>query len=724
MAIRPVFERLRPQSRGVLGPRPRPKLVLAIGFIIFTIYLLSYKSSGDGYRVVPWSRDQKSDRPRTEQQVEKERAKQLREQHEQNLRDEFAYEYERAKSLPGNDAIYGNTLATLISKEIRAPEHTGDLKEASQKPLGFAMDKPVAYDPYPDYESSEWKKTHRGTYVPCRGATGDYVEDIQVFKGHPHDFPAESFGSFDTLNIDGNLCFERETRLGPYGYTTVLKDGHPINWDNVNWGELQDTCVELNQDRYDLEGEPNPYLDVYPELVGAARDLRGEKRFRRKTKSKRHNPYPNLANSNRSSTARPHLPPQKRSAILLRSYTGKTYSDNDRQNIRALVSELALKSGGEYHVYLLLHVRDNSLDIFGNADTYQYVLNANVPKEFHDMTILWNDHAVWEIYTKMTDENERSVHSAQWLSVQKFSMEFPEYDFVWNWEMDARFTGHHYDFLEKLHAFAKKQPRRGLWERNERYYIPSYHGDYDHDFRNDVETRTKGQQVWGPPYLPFITPVGPKPPVARPEQDNYSWGVNEDADLITIGPIFDPVGSNWVIRDHIWGYSDENHDKLDLPRRTTIVTQSRVSKHLLNIMHVENLRGNHVASEMTPQTVALLHGMKTVFAPQPVWFDRPWNGTFLAKWFNPGPRGASGGEGSPMGWGRERRYQGSTWYYRAEAPPRLYNNWIGYYDTGIGGPEWEEQHGRPCLPPMMIHPIKEVRRTEPDFASGFELAYG
>ncbi|EEY14327.1 conserved hypothetical protein [Verticillium alfalfae VaMs.102] len=141
-------------------------------------------------------------------------------------------------------------------------------------------------------------------------------------------------------------------------------------------------------------------------------------------------------------------------------------------------------------------------------------------------------------------------------------------------------------------------------------------------------------------------------------------------------------------------------------------------------MHVENLRGNHIASEMTPQTVALLHGLKTVFAPHPVWFDRPWNGTFLAKWFNPGPRGATGGEGSPMGWGRERRYQGSTWYYRADPPARMYNNWMGYEDTHVGGKAWEEKHGRPCLPPMMIHPVKEVKQTQPGFETHFELAYG
>lgn len=721
MAIRPVFERLRPQSRSVMSPRPRPKLLLIVAFVLCTIYLLGFGPSGDAYRVVPWNHES-SDHSKTSEEKQKEMAREQREQYEQALRDEFADEYEAARSLPGNDAMYGNTLATLISKDIRIPEHAAALKPAPQKPLGFAMDQPFSYNPYPAYNTKEWKKTNRGKFDACRGPNGDLIEDMLVFKGHPHDFPAESFGSFDVLNMDGNLCFERETRLGPHGYTTVLKDGHPINWNHVNWGELQRSCLELNKDRYNIHGPSNPYFNNYPGLFSPAgnEDLRREGLQQKRTDDINSV----FANGNRSATAPPLAPAHHRSALLLRSYTGKTYTENDKQNIRALVSELALRSGAEYHVYLLLHVRDTALDIFGDADTYQYVLNENVPKEFHDMTILWNDQSVWEIYTAMTDDNERSVHSAQWLSVQKFSMEHPEYEYIWNWEMDARFTGHHYDFLEKLHTFAKKQPRRGLWERNERYYIPSFHGDYDYDFRNDVESRTQGDQIWGPPDLPFINPVGPKPPVSSPEQDPYQWGVGEDADLITIGPIFDPVNSNWVIRDHVWGYSDENHDKLDLPRRTTIVTQSRVSKRLLDIMHIENLRGNHIASEMTPQTVALLHGLKTVFAPHPVWFDRPWNGTFLARWFNPGPRGASGGEGSPMGWGRERRYQGSTWYYRAEPPARLYNNWMGYEDTAIGGQQWEEMHGRPCLPPMMIHPIKDVRKTEPGFETKFELAYG
>jgi hypothetical protein len=223
--------------------------------------------------------------------------------------------------------------------------------------------------------------------------------------------------------------------------------------------------------------------------------------------------------------------------------------------------------------------------------------------------------------------------------------------------MDTRVTGQHYDVLTKLARFAKNQPRKGLWERNELFYIPSAHGDFDTKFRKDVEFSYHGESpIWGPPKLPFIRPVGPTPPTDSPVEDDYEWGVGEEADITTLSPTFDPVDSGWVMRGEVWGYSDEEHPSGSLPLRTTIITQCRASRKLVDIMHVENMRGNHVASEMTPQTVALLHGLKAVYAPMPVFFDRPWSGEQLAKWFDGGPRGESGGPGSAMGWGREGRF--------------------------------------------------------------------
>ncbi|KAK2005511.1 hypothetical protein LZ32DRAFT_664323 [Colletotrichum eremochloae] len=654
-----------------------------------------------------------------EEERKKQEAEAARSHYEQQLRDQFAREYEAAKQLPGSGAIYGNTLNTLVRQQDRSNEQAEHFRPSSAEEQPYANQRPVHFDPYPKYNSDEWNKTHRAPYVACVGALGEPVEDLLVFKGHPRDFPKPSMGGFDILDMDGNICYERDTRLGQYGLTPQLhsKTGLPVDWNNIEWGNLQKECLERNAPRFG-SGKPNKYLTTaYPEIA---------KKYGKKTEmAKRRDSGPGAKDEiDGKLNTGDHTEHEARTAVLLRTYTGKKYTENDKQVIRSLISELSLRSGGEYEVFLLLHVRDDSVNIKDDKER-QNILDTHIPKEFHSITKPWNDQAVWDIYTALTDAEEKTVHHAQWLSVQKFSIDHPEFDYIWNWEMDVRVVGHSYDFVRRLEEFSKKQPRRGLWERNERYYIPTFHGGYETDFRMHIEEATRGRtQVWGPPQVSFINPVGPKPPVSNPADDDYQWGVGEDADLITLGPIFDPVNSSWIFGNKIWGYTDDqNPDPETLPRRTTIITQSRISKRLLDIMHVENLRGNHIASEMTPQTVALLHGLKAVFAPHPTWFDRAWNGAFLDTWFNSGDKG-SGGEGSPFGYGRERRYQGTTWYYRAEPPSRLYNNWMGYIDTEIGGRQWEMEHGRPCLPPMILHPVKKVEPTEPGFATRFELNYG
>ncbi|KAL5086101.1 hypothetical protein Trisim1_009589 [Trichoderma cf. simile WF8] len=666
-------------------------------------------------------------------------------QHEKDMRKMWRYAYSTTANLESSGKIYGNTLSTLDYKENRTDAMRQKLREDPQADVGFSVDKPVRFNPYPKYNSDEWKKQRHAAHVPCKGPTGEPVEDLLVFKGRPHNFPEPNFGSYSLFNMDPNLCWERDTRLGPYGLLQQTKKVadkvEVIDWDNVNWGDLQKRCLEANAARFDLNRDKkNPYLDVYPELAKpetpkneAPKDADEKAATPQKDKEspvqppreddktvkiKGRSPFDSSGGEDEAKIVK-----EKRSVILLRSYTGKVYSKNDKETIRAMISELSLKSGGEIEVVLLVQVKDNKLNIFDDPEVYQSVLQKHIPPEFHGITVLWNDKQVWDIYTKL-DEKARTVHTAQWLCVQKFSADHPEFDYIWNWEMDFRFTGHHYDMLDNIAKFAAKQPRRGSWERSERWYIPEYHGDYDTTFRKDVEETYAGDTVWGAPDLPFIKPVGPKPPVKTPEEDNYSWGVGEEADFIALGPIFNPVHSNWIIADNVWGYSDKEHRARDLPRRTTIVTHSRLSKRLIDIMHIENLRGNHVASEMTPQTLALIHGFKAVYAPHPIFTDRDWNGKFLNSWFNPGPKGESGGYGSPMGWGRERRFQGNSWYYRAEPPNRMYNNWMGWVDTGIGGEEWEQEHGRPCLPSILLHPVKDTTPTKKDHKTGFELFYG
>lgn len=560
------------------------------------------------------------------------------------------------------------------------------------------------------------------------------MEDIQVFKGRSQNFPNPGFGSHDVLGLDRNICFERDTRMAQYGFGPVVdKNGVPVDWDSVNWGDLQHQCVERNQARFNTRAA-SPKNEYIADLEGSA-DLKrdgdgGQAEPLSQTLGRLWRGKSGQGFQRRSKTAgtkRTHdstSKPEARTAVLLRSFSGKTYTENDKQVIRSLITELSLRTGGEYEVVLFVHVKETDVDIFASDEAYNQAIEDHVPAEFRSIAVLWNEPTLEDIYPMLTSK-ARKVHSGQFLPVQLFMQEFREFDYVWNWEMDSRVVGHHYDMLNKLAEFGRKEPRRGIWERSERYFIPSFYGSYDSGFRYAVERDHGNQSVWGPPAVPesVVKPQGPKPPVATPQEDNFKWGVGEEADLITLAPMFNPVNSGWILRNQVWGYRSVNFPWGKLPRRTTIITQLRASRKLLDLMHAEDLRGNHVASEMACQTTALLHGLKAVYAPMPVFFDRAWSGSQLAKWFNGGPKGESGSFGSAMAWGQEGRFLGSTWYYRAFPPQRLYNNWMGYEDTRIGGPEWEAEHGRPCLPSMILHPIKEIKPTERGFSTDSQLPY-
>lgn len=631
--------------------------------------------------------------------------------------------------MPGAGAVYGNTLSTLTDKDKVLPETLSRLTIANESTAFETEEKPYYFNPYPKYGSDDWKEEHRADFVPCGGPAGREHRDVQVYKGRPERFPSPSFGSYELFGIDPSLCFERDARLGQFGLQYQFEaEGKRLDWATVGWGRLQQECAEKNKARFEKSAISSDG-DRYEAAMSASGGGTPEEELKRQRQaSSRRRSLPQAQSSGSAKYGLPNIRPQNpaehRTAVLLRSYTGRQYTENEKQVIRAMITELSLRTGGKYQVYLLVQVKDQLEDLaLWDSATKDYVLQSQVPKEFHDIAILWGSYEVEEMYPLLDKGDAATVHNAQWLSVQKFMREHTEFDYVWNWEMDSRVLGHHYDMLTKFEAFAKKQPRKGMWERNERYYIPELHGDYDTKFRKMVEKASGKNSVWGPTDLPFISPVGPKPPVSSPSMDNYEWGVGEEADLITLSPIFDPVDSNWILRDQVWQYNDSNHNSTDLPRRTTIVTQSRLSRRLVEAMHGENVKGNHVGSEMAANTVALLHGLKAIFAPMPVFMDRTFPAQSLQKWFNPGPGGVAGGPGSAAGWGLEHRYQGISWYFRAVPPQRMYNNWLGYVDAGVGGKIWEKDHGRPCLQAMILHPIKDVMPTWPGYASTSDLPY-
>lgn len=358
------------------------------------------------------------------------------------------------------------------------------------------------------------------------------------------------------------------------------------------------------------------------------------------------------------------------------------------------------------------------------------------------MGVLWSERQMGLIYGGIPESFYRGlpvhgVYRSAHLPLQWFAHLHPEYDYFWNWEMDVRYTGHWYTLFNKVRQWAKKQPRKGLWERNDRFYIPSVHGTWE-DFKQMVRVQsempvTQQQHLskWanaGPPNQPQVEPKKVEKPVWGPqghdetpsfptdqeppttyEKEPYVWGVDEEADLITFNPLFDPDRTDWILNEDTTGYNTTANFP---PRRTAVITASRLSRRLLDTMHAETgLHRHTMFSEMWPASCALHHGLKAVYAPHPVFVDRDWPVQYLAKTMNNGLNGAVGGAKTGVfGDAYQHNLRGATWHYNSGFAPNLWRRWLGYKIDNVGGEEQElEGEGRMCMPAMLLHPIKDVQ---------------
>ena len=63
-----------------------------------------------------------------------------------------------------------------------------------------------------------------------------------------------------------------------------------------------------------------------------------------------------------------------------------------------MISEVVLRSGGEYSVHFLLHVKDNDVPIWADPETTQDILDENMQEEFHGLTTLWSEAQMRLLY--------------------------------------------------------------------------------------------------------------------------------------------------------------------------------------------------------------------------------------------------------------------------------------------------------------------------------------
>lgn len=573
------------------------------------------------------------------------------------------------------------------------------------------------------------------------------IPRVHAFDGVVKGFPDPVMGSYEIFGLDNSVCFDRYGKLGPYGFgysknfggngagmvgdtegsEAVWKEASEVDYRKVRWAEAQTRCFEKNKKRF-----------------SEAKVLTAEKRQEAELLVPRA-PAERVAEETtpQSDSTRPMTRPLplQRHVVLIRTWNEYVYDEEDILYLRSLIAELGLASGGEYTVHFLVHVKDHGLPIWADEAAYQKVLDESLPAEFRNMGTLWSESQMSMLYGGLSESNYRNlpvygVYRSTYLPVQWFAHTHPEFDFFWHWEMDIRYTGHYYHLFDRIGRWAKQQPRKGLWERNGRFYVPTEHGSFE-DFRHMVRVQTeqatrmpnqkmfddrgrpitniqhtKEQPIWGPqtPKLEWNDidlSEDPKPPSSF-DKDNFEWGVGEDADFITFNPLFDPDSTGWILAEDVTGYDTTGGLP---PRRTAIITASRLSKRLLETMHRETAIQKHIMfSEMWPGSCALHHGLKAVYAPHPVYIDRWWPTDYLAAVFNGGKNGASGGNRmSTFEDRRQRNFLGTTWYYHAQFSERLWKRWLGFKVDDQGGPENElAGEGRMCLPAMLLHPIKQV----------------
>ena len=617
-----------------------------------------------------------------------------------------------------------------ISKEMENPIVSPDeVLGAPRKQMDgqSAYDiKPERLNPFPpDFRSADMVECFLDKYDKVK------VPSLYAYRGVPEGYPEPGYGSYKTVGLRDDICFDRYGRFGPYGwgYRTgqggigmgvdvdekameeVWKDGQ-VDWRDVRWQEAQTRCLEKNKHRF---ATPLAGPMSAKSLLTRAEEEEAE-----------HEEKDEEAPAEKVS----------RHAVVVRTWHTRAWTQEDIVSMRALINELSLATGGQYTIHFLIHVKDDNTLVWSDPAIYDEIMKKSLPEEFQGMGTLWSERQMFLLYGDVgPDVHGRPPHGVYrglLMPFQWFGHNHPEYDYFWHMEMDVRFLGHYYHYFDTVGTWAKKQPRKDLWERNSRFYFPALHGNYS-DFmkivRNGIEVaedRTdllkklgrpsmrSGEQlpIWGPRKFPGSETLNltdsPVPPHSF-EDDKYEWGVGEEADFIGFDPMFDPTGTRWGWRDDAVGYDK----KFPLPpRRTQIVTNARYSKKLLATMHDEVVSHRHTMfTEMWPTSCALHHGYKAVFVPHPVYLDKAWNLNVLSSMLNGGKDGSSGaGEKSPFGY-NEGIFWGTTFYYHAKFAQRLWLAWLGFKVDGFGGEREEKtegSEGRMCLRQMWLHPIKHI----------------
>lgn len=540
--------------------------------------------------------------------------------------------------------------------------------------------------------------------IPCKGPRGDLLDgtnraDIPQasydLSGVTYSEP--TFGSYEALNLSkGWLTFGE--RYGPYGYDVSSTSSAEDEWSNVDWANLQSDCARLNHAKF---GDLNTIDKAHRLRMFAGELVDAAPRF-----------------------------DTGRQAIVLRTWSSYEYHPEDFWNLRSIITEASLATNGEYQVFLLVDLKcgEDCKDAFSDRGVYDRVLNESVPEEFRGLAVLFNEELQRSWYPDIVEY--RSMYQIM-QPFQLFAHFYPEFDHYWQIEMDARFTGHVGDMLQKFSRFGRRQPYKQARERASWAYMSSIHGAYD-DFSAKINTSLQGgATIWGPDRIRDVEPIGFTVP-GTPQEDVFSLGVGHDADLLLLSPLDDVRRSeNWVFKHWFHGFSEH-----DISRHMAVPAQARASHDLLEAVHrAQHYQGLRIASEATLPSWALWLGLKVVSLPIPR-FQYPERDYAELNWAANGgvPEqfgdGIANGGGTYRGFGFFLRPLTFDWWSSLCDP--VFEHWIGTYRNKTAeelktNPEhieyaivsnempWfmREVSGRVYVPEMIMHPRKSNRYHAP-----------
>ncbi|KAL2151029.1 hypothetical protein VTH82DRAFT_6127 [Thermothelomyces myriococcoides] len=527
--------------------------------------------------------------------------------------------------------------------------------------------------------------------VACYGPRGLLLgespdDDLQTSEING-PYPTPWTGNYDETGLDLTVM-NVDQRYGPYGYGEEREDYNRtrVDWNKIDWGKLQNDCFERNRHRFPASATRFDDTRVTPP------------RFTLRNFTK----IPEVRHWH-------EFQPTRRTAVVVRAWRGYEYMPEDLQNLRSLVVETALRTGGEYQVIILVDMKDYEgydNDIFASEEAYRKGMeDAGVPPEFQSITLLWTNRFLDSWYPRV--EEHLTIYQV-FQPMQLLALHYPEFDHFWQIEMDMRFIGDAGKFLDKLSAAARREPRKQSLERSSFLHMVEEVGDYGEFFRLVNESNKGGSHAWGPIRVREIDPIGPEPPVADPHDDNFEWGVGEDADALLTAFCQDANTPNtWVFKDWIYGL----RSGVRTPRFYCPPAIQRGSRALLLAIHqAQHELGIRIPSESTLPSFALWHGLKLSFPQHPVFHRDKDDVENRRGWWRGGPLA------SPTGLGPENndhpRGFGLTFWWESKWSKHVFNEWYGRKLNKDEPRPWliKEWDGKLWLPTMMIHPVKHVTK--------------